>query len=136
MMPAQTIEILKREIEKNRAPLHDLRVDEKIIENANNLSFNHLASLNLFNDDLANKIIENRPYNTVEDVYNSLSQGFSKFFKTRVLSILEADVSKEVISSYIDYYPSVIRVLDYKNKEKLEKFKEKVNNSNVELFTH
>ncbi len=135
MMPDETIDILKREISQNRAPLHDLRVDENIIDNANNLTFEELSNLNLFNDELAHKIIENRPFDSVSDVYNSLNQGFSKFFKTRILSVLEANISKEVISSYIDYYPSVIRVLDYKNKEKLEKFKEKVNNKNVELFT-
>lgn len=135
MMPHQTIEILKREISKNKAPLHDLRVDENIINNANNLSFEELSNLNLFNENLACKIIENRPYGDGNDVFGILDQGFSKFFKTRILSILEANISKEVISNYIDYYPSVIRVLGYKNKEKLEKFKEKVNNKNIELFT-
>lgn len=135
MMPPKTIEVLQREIAEGRAPLHDLRCDERIIENANSLSLEELAELNLFSDDLAQSIVDGRPFDTVDDVYASLNQGFSKFFKTRVLSVLEANVSKDVISSYIDYYPSVIRVLDYKDDEKLEMFKEKINSSNVELFS-
>ena len=136
MMPKQTIEILQREISQNRAPLHNLRNDEKIVENANNLSLEELESLNLFTTQLAKKFVENRPFTSVEDVYDNLLQGFSKFYKTRILSVLEANVSKEVISSYIDYYPSVIRVLDYKDKNSLKKFKEKINNTNVVLFSH
>lgn len=134
MMPTETIDILKREIENNRAPLHNLRNDEEILKNANNLSFEEFNSLNLFNEDLAKKIIDNRPYDTVSDVYNNINQGFSKFFKTRILSILESNIPKETISSYIDYYPSVIRVLDYKDNEKLSLFKEKIKNNNIELF--
>ena len=136
MMPAETIEILKQEISANRAPLHELRHDEKIIENANQLSFEELKNLNLFTEQLAWKFVNNRPFSTVEEVYDNLLQGFSKFYKTRILSVLEANVSKEVVSSYIDYYPSVIRVLDYKDKNSLEKFKEKTNNTNVVLFSH
>lgn len=136
MMPGETIEVLKREIKQNHAPLHNLRNDEKILDNANNLSFDELCKLNLFTDELARKFIENRPFNTVDDVYNNILQGFSKFYKTRILSVLEAEVSKEVISSYINYYPSVIRVLDYKNEKILEKFREKINNKNVVLFSH
>lgn len=136
MMPSQTIESLKEEISNNRAPLHNLRYDEKIIENANELSYEELENLNLFDSKLAERFLEERPFNSVEEVYDNLLQGFSKFYKTRVLSILEANVSKEVISSYIDYYPSVIRVLDYKNKNSLEKFREKISNANVALFSH
>lgn len=134
MMPSKTIEVLKREIENDRAPLHDLRYDERIIENANGLSLEELTNLNMFNENLAKKIVDNRPFNTVGEIFDNLDQGFSKFFKTRILSILEANVSRDVISSYIDHYPSVIRVLDYKNEEKLNQFKEKINCSNVELF--
>ncbi|MDO5848164.1 MAG: nucleotidyltransferase family protein [Methanobrevibacter sp.] len=133
MMPAETIEILKREIDGNRAPLHDLRYDERIIDNANNLSFEQLSNLNLFNDNLAQKILDNRPFNSIDEIYDILDQGFSRFFKTRILSVLEANVSKEDISSYIDYYPSVIRVLGYKNEDVLQKFKEKINHKNVVL---
>lgn len=137
MMPPETISILKREINKNRAPLHNLRLDEKIIDNANNLSFKELSNLNFFNDELANKFIEfrkNNSFKSIDDVLNILPYGFSTNFNARVLSILENPIEKEVISEYIKYYPSVIRILDYKNEEVLDLFKRKINNENVSLF--
>lgn len=126
MMPSETIEVLKREISLNKCPLHNCRYDEMIINNANNLSFDKLIKLNLFNEDLANKIIDNRPYNSVDEVKNTISFGFSSHFSSRVLSILEANIEKEIISEYIENYPSIIRVLNYKNKEVLKKFKDKI----------
>jgi predicted nucleotidyltransferase len=50
------------------------------------------------------------------------------------LSILENPIPKEQISQYIEKYPSVIRVLAYKDDDCLEKFKKKVNNDNISLF--
>ena len=137
MMPPETISILKREINKNRAPLHNLRLDEKIIDNANDLSFKELSNLNFFNDELANKFIEfrkNNSFKSVDDVLNILPYGFSTNFNARVLSILENPIEKEVISEYINHYPSVIRILDYKNEDVLELFKRKINNENISLF--
>lgn len=137
MMPSETISILKREINKNRAPLHNIRLDEKIIDNANNLSFNELSNLNFFNEELANKFIEfrkNNSFKSVDDVLNILPYGFSTNFNARVLSILENPIEKEVISEYINHYPSVIRILDYKNEDVLELFKRKIHNENISLF--
>ena len=137
MMPPETISILKREINKNRAPLHNLRLDEKIIDNANDLSFKELSNLNFFNDELANKFIEfrkNNSFKSVDDVLNILPYGFSTNFNARVLSILENPIEKEVISEYIRHYPSVIRILDYKNEDVLDLFKRKINNENISLF--
>lgn len=137
MMPSETISILKREINKNRAPLHNIRLDEKIIDNANNLSFNELSNLNFFNDELANKFIEfrkNNSFKTIDDVLNILPYGFSTNFNARILSILENPIEKKVISEYINHYPSVIRILDYKNEDVLDLFKRKINNENISLF--
>lgn len=137
MMPKETINILKREIENNRAPLHSLRYDEMIVDNANNLSFEELSNLNLFNSNLAKKFIDyrkNHLFKSVEDVKSVISRGFSTHYINRVLSVLEANVDKDTISEYIDFYPSIIRVLNYKNKEALNLFKEKINNENVSLF--
>ncbi|PWB85836.1 hypothetical protein MBBWO_06820 [Methanobrevibacter woesei] len=137
MMPPETISILKREINKNRAPLHNLRLDEKIIDNVNNLSFKELSNLNFFNDELANKFIEfrkNNSFKSIDDVLNILPYGFSTNFNARVLSILENPIEKEVISEYIKHYPSVIRILDYKNEDVLDLFKRKINNENISLF--
>lgn len=137
MMPPETISILKREMNKNRAPLHNIRLDEKIIDNANNLSFNELSNLNFFNDELANKFIEfrkNNSFKTIDDVLNILPYGFSTNFNARILSILENPIEKKVISEYINHYPSVIRILDYKNEDVLDLFKRKINNENISLF--
>ena len=129
MLPAETLAILKREIDADRAPLHDLRDEETIIERANNFSFNELADLNFFDEKLAGRFIEKRevkPFETMEDVGEAISQGFSTNFKTRVLSILEANVNSDAIHEYIDNYSSVVRVLNYKNEKALDDFKDKV----------
>ena len=129
MLPRETLEILKREIDADRAPLHDLRDEETIIERANSFSFDELAGLNFFNEKLAGNFIEKRdakPFETLEDVEDAISHGFSTNFKTRVLSILEANVNSDVIHDYINNYSSVVRVLNYKNEKTLDDFKDKV----------
>ena len=130
MMPQKTIEFLKREI-RNDGIIYGIRDEETILETANNYSLAELAGLNLFNEKLAENIVENRPYDDLESLSNSISHGFSSHFRQRVLSILENPIPKKKVSEYIDRYPSNIRVLAYKNKDGLEKFKEKVNNENV-----
>ena len=132
-MPPKTIEVLKREI-KNDSIIYGIRDIERILDTANNYGFEELASLNLFNDKLAKNIVDNRPYENINEIENAILQGFSSHFRQRVLSILENPIPKEVISQYIDRYPSVIRVLGYKNDDCLEKFKNKINNENVSLF--
>lgn len=129
MLPGETLEILKREIDADRAPLHDLRDEETIIDRANSFSFDELAGLNFFNEKLACNFIEKRdakPFETLKDVEDAISHGFSTNFKTRVLSILEANVASDVIHDYIDSYSSVVRVLNYKNEKVLDDFKDKV----------
>ena len=134
MMPAKTIEVLKREI-KNDGIIYGIRDEESILDTANSYSFEELSSLNLFNEKLAGNIIENRPYDDLKTLEKSILQGFSTHFRQRILSILENPIPKKTISEYIDKYPSTIRVLDYKNSDSLEKFKEKVNNENIHYYT-
>ena len=130
MMPSKTIEVLKREI-KNDAIIYGLRDIEKILGTANDYSFEELSALNLFNDKLARNIVDNRPFKNIDDLQNAILQGFSSHFRQRVLSILENPIPKKLISQYIDKYPSVIRVLGYKNDDCLENFKNKINNENI-----
>ena len=130
MMPPKTIEVLKREI-KNDGIIYGIRDEENILNTANNYSLEELSSLNLFNEKLARNIIENGPYDDLETLEKSILHGFSSHFRQRVLSILENPIPKKTVSEYIDRYPSAIRVLDYKNSDGLEKFKEKVNNENI-----
>ena len=130
MMPQKTIEVLKREI-KNDSIIYGIRDDETILNTANSYSLDELADLNLFNEKLAKNILDNRPYDDLESLQDSILQGFSSHFRQRILSILENPIPKKIVSEYIDGYPSNIRVLAYKNKNSLEKFKEKINNENV-----
>lgn len=133
MMPAKTIEVLKREI-KNDSIIYGIRDVERILDTANNYDFDDLSALNLFNEKLAQNIIDNRPFSDIDELEDAILQGFSTHFRQRVLTILENPIPKKVISEYIDRYPSVIRVLGYRDDESLEKFKKKVNNENISLF--
>ena len=129
MLPSETLRILEREINEDRAPLHDLRVEESIIDSANNLSFEDLLKLNFFNEKLANELVEKReekPFESIAEIEDSIFYGFSSHFKNRVLSILETRINADMISEYINNYPSTVRVLNYKNEAVLEEFKEKV----------
>ena len=129
MLPSETLRILEREINEDRAPLHDLRVEEHIIDSANNLSFEDLLKLNFFNEKLANELVEKReekPFESIAEIEDSIFYGFSSHFKNRVLSILETRINADMISEYINDYPSTVRVLNYKNEAVLEEFKEKV----------
>jgi predicted nucleotidyltransferase len=130
MMPQKTIEVLKREI-SNDSIIYGIRDEEKILDTANNYSLSELSNLNLFNEKLAQNIVDNGPYDDLESLESSILPGFSSHFRQRVLSILENPIPKKDISQYIDRYPAAIRVLGYKNKNSLEKFKEKVNNENI-----
>ena len=133
MMPQKTIEVLKREI-KNDGIIYGIRDEEAILDTANTYSFEELSSLNLFNEKLAENIIADRPFDDVESLERSILQGLSSHFKQRVLSIMENPIPKKVISQYIDRYPSNIRVLAYKDKKSLKKFKEKVRNEKISLY--
>ena len=129
MLPSETLRILEREINEDRAPLHDLRDEDTIINSANDLSYDELTRLNFFNEKLAAELIDRRdvkPFESVSEISDSIFYGFSTHFKNRVLSILETRVDAETISEYITNYPSTVRVLNYKNESVLDEFKEKV----------
>lgn len=134
MLPPETIEVLREEIENNYAPLHNVRSEELILETVNKTSRDDLLNLSLLNETTVNDIIDKRPYNCLEEVIKSISQGFSTHHKTRVLSSLEAKVDKETISKYIENYPSLIRVLNYKDKHVLQEFKNRIPHRRLEIW--
>ncbi|MCL2114862.1 MAG: nucleotidyltransferase family protein [Methanobrevibacter sp.] len=139
LLPKESIAIIQKEIKEGRAPLHNTREVEAILDSANNMSLNELKSLNLIDDKIANKLVEMREKNSFTDiscVQQCISYGFSSHFNHRVLSVLEAKIDKDIISTYIDNYPFNIRVLDYKNEHVLEEFTYKINNNNrrIELW--
>ncbi|WP_413829007.1 nucleotidyltransferase family protein [Methanobrevibacter sp. UBA412] len=133
MVPSETLRILKREIENNHAPLHNIRNTEEILKNVNSLSYGELSKLNFFTPELTKNIIlhrEEEPFTNLEEVLNIIPYGFSTHYKHRVLSILETKVNNDIISNYIETYPFNIRVLNYKNEHVLEDFKNKIINDN------
>jgi len=125
MMPQKTIDVLTSDKD---SIIFGKRLEKNIIDNANNLN---LSELNLLNEKLASEIELKRPFDDLESVLKAIPQGFSTHFRERILSILENPISKKDMSTFIDRYPSQIRVLKYKNSDALEVFKEKVNTENV-----
>ena len=134
MLPQETIEILEREIEANKAPLHNLRDEEGIMETVNHGSEIYLKSLTLLDDKTVVNIIKGRPFKSIAELEECISRGFSRHFKNRILSSLEAGIKKDALSEYIDKYPSVIRVLNYKDKKTLKKFKNSIPHRRIELW--
>jgi predicted nucleotidyltransferase len=136
MLPQETINILENEIKENKAPLHMSRDINSILDSANNLSFNELNNLNLIDKKTAHNLVkarENKDFESIEEIQNCISYGFSSHFNHRVLTILETKINKDIIYNYINNYFSKIRILDYKNNDVLEKLKQKINNRRIEL---
>lgn len=125
MMPQKTIDVLSND---NDSIIFGKRLEDNIIENANELD---LSELNLLNEKLAFEIELQRPFDSLSEVLAAIPQGFSTHFRERILSVLENPISKKDMSHFIEKYPSQIRVLKYKNSDVLEVFKEKVNTENV-----
>jgi predicted nucleotidyltransferase len=126
MLPPETIKVLQEEMENDRAPLHDKRDIDSILKTANESSEDELNTLALLDEKTVQKIVESRPFNDLEHLKKCISWGFSTHFQQRVLSSLEAKVDKETIYKYIENYPSLIRVLNYKDKHVLQEFKNRI----------
>ncbi|MDD1775150.1 MAG: nucleotidyltransferase family protein [Methanobacterium sp.] len=133
MLPDVTVEILKREIALKEAPLHDLRDVDGILQRVNESSSGDIRNLALIDDRTAQAFLEKRPFRNLNDVLNAISRGFSRHHKNRVLSSLEAGIFKEVIHKYIENYPPIIRVLNYKNREVLKEFKKRIPHRRLEI---
>ena len=133
MLPGETINILRKEMLEKRAPLHQIRDVESILWRVNENSQEDIKSLTLIDDRTAKSFWENKPFNNLDDVLKSISRGFSRHHKNRVLSSLEAGIFKEVIHKYIENYPQKIRILNYKNKEVLKKFKKRIPHRRLEI---
>lgn len=133
MIPPETINILKNEMEGGRAPLHDVRDTPGILKTVNNSSLDYLKSISLVDEVTANALVQERPFKTLKDVEICISQGFSRHYRQRVISSLEAGIGKDTIHKYIENYPSVIRILKYKNKEILKEFKKAIPHRRLEI---
>lgn len=131
MLPNETINVLKEEIALNHAPLHDCRSTKRILHNVNNLSEIDLSNLTLMDLQTVNNIINNRPFDNINDLLDSITYGFSSHRKQRILSVLEACIFKEEVHKYINNYPQKIKILGYKNNNVLNKFKNNLENNLV-----
>ncbi|MEN6328674.1 MAG: nucleotidyltransferase family protein [Methanobacteriaceae archaeon] len=133
MLPPETIEVLKNEMASRRAPLHQIRDVEGILYTANHATPYDLKSLALIDHRTREAILEKRPFNSIDEVRGCIARGFSRHHPERVLSSLEARIEGDTISRYIDNYPTVIRILNYKNKEVLREFKMRISQRRLEI---
>lgn len=131
MLPQYTIDTLKKQIRDSKAPLHEYRADNILLDNVNSLTSNQLSELTLMDDQTVENLVQNRPFDNVSDVSENITRGFSTHRKQRILSVLETGILKEEIHKYINNYPQKIRVLGYKNEEILNKFKNNLKNNNI-----
>ncbi len=129
MLPQETIDTLKSEINNNHAPLDTIRSKNALLENANNLSYGELLDLTLMDEKTAKNLVNNRPFATISEVYENITPGFSTHRKQRILSVLEAGILKYEIHKYISNYPQIIRILGYRNEDVLNKFKVNIKNN-------
>lgn len=133
MLPEETIKILEDQIADEKAPLHQIRDEESILSRVNENSISDIKSMALIDERTAETFAEKRPFKNLDEVSNSISRGFSRHHKNRVLSSLEVGIFKEVIHRYIENYPQTIRVLNYKNKEVLKEFKKRIPHRRLEI---
>ncbi|WP_456472594.1 nucleotidyltransferase family protein [Methanocaldococcus sp.] len=106
MLPKTTLEILE-ELKKEGLENYILKRDvERILETANNYDlYKYLP------DHVAEVLEKNRPFNSLEEIKRAIPMGFSRHFKERVITRLEARIEKDVIKKYIDNYPAKIKIL-------------------------
>jgi len=133
MLPPPTIEVLREEMKEGRAPLHTTRDVEGILYTANHATPYDLKSLALMDHRTRENILKKRPFNSIDQLKSCIARGFSRHHPERVLSALEARVDRDTISRYIDHYPTVIRILNYKNKEVLREFKMRISQRRLEI---
>lgn len=129
MLPQETIELLKKEISENHAPLHDTRAYSRLLNNVNTFTEDELFNLNLIDSQTVENILDNRPFNNIQELLDNITQGFSKHRKQRILSVLEVGIFNDEVHKYINSYPQKIRILGYKNKEVLNKFEQNLKNN-------
>lgn len=133
MLPAETIEILQKEMDNGRAPLHKLRDEETILFTVNKATVPDLKSISLLDERTLDNIINQRPFTNIDEIKSCIARGFSRHHVQRVLSSLEARIDKDTMHRYIEKYPSTIRILNYKNKEVLREFKKRIVHRRLEI---
>ncbi|ABR56530.1 nucleotidyltransferase family protein [Methanococcus aeolicus] len=103
MLPETTINILKK---YNIQDIILKRFEDRILETVNEYELNKYVP-----EKLANLLEQYRPFNTIDEIKEKLPYGFSKHYKERIISKLEARIEEDIISKYIMNYPSKINIL-------------------------
>jgi predicted nucleotidyltransferase len=132
-LPPETIKILKKELELNRAPLHQIRDVKGILYTANQATVPDLKSLSIIDERTVESILERRPFESISEVQGCIARGFSRHHPQRVLSSLEARIDRDILRRYIENYPPVIRILNYKSEEVLREFKKRIPHRRLEI---
>lgn len=132
MLPLETIPVIERETIRGRAPLHNIRDEEFILDTVNHKPLDYLKSLSLVDENTAEVLVEKRPFNSVEDIQNVIPSGFSRHHPQRVLSSIEGSIFKDTLHRYIENYPPLIRILKYKNKKCLHEFQKRIPHRRIE----
>ena len=133
LLPPETIRILKKELKLDRAPLHHVRDVEGILYTANQATVPDLKSLSIMDERTLESILERRPFESISEVQGCIARGFSRHHPQRVLSSLEARIDRDTLRRYIENYPSVIRILNYKSEEVLREFKKRIPHRRLEI---
>ena len=133
MLPTDSIKVLNEEIINGKAPLNNIRDSKTILQRVNEDSREDIERLALIDNKTVNALILNRPFENLYEIENFISQGFSRHYKQRILSSMEAGIFKDTIHKYIENYPSVIRILNYKNNEVLKEFKKRIPHRRLEI---
>ena len=106
MVPKTTLEVLEEYSKGDIESIILRRFEDRILETANEYP------LERYIPKYISDILErNKPYKSVEEIKETIPQGFSKHLKERILSRLECRIDKDVISEYIKNYPPKINIL-------------------------
>ena len=132
-LPTETIKILKKEIKLDRAPLNQVRDVEGILYTANKSTVTDLKLLSIIDDRTRESILNRRPFESISELLGCVARGFSRHHPQRVLSSLEARIDRDTLRRYIENYPPVIRILNYKSEEVLREFKMRITHRRLEV---
>jgi len=106
MIPETTLEVLEEYSKGDIESIILKRFEDRILETVNEYSLEKYIPKNI------GEVLEkNRPYKSVEEIKETIPQGFSKHFKERIISRLECRIEKDIISEYIKNYPPKIKIL-------------------------
>jgi predicted nucleotidyltransferase len=133
MLPETTLKIMKDEIENQKAPLHEIRDEKGVLDVVNQATPYELKMFRLLDERTRESILEKRPFDRLDQVKSCVARGFSRHHPARVISSLEARIDKIDLARYMDNYPPIIRVLNYKNKEVLKEFKKRIPHRRLEI---